>query len=69
MLPIFEITHKACAGRIGRLQTRNGVIETPTIMPVVNPNIQTIKPSELREFGAVVIITNSYIIYRNPELR
>jgi len=38
-------------------------------MPVVNPNIQTIKPSELREFGAEIIITNSYIIYRKPELK
>jgi tRNA-guanine family transglycosylase len=34
-------------------------------MPVVNPNIQTIKPSEIRKFGAEMIITNSYIIYRN----
>ena len=38
-------------------------------MPVVNPNIQIIKPSELRKFGAQVVITNSYIIYRKPELR
>ncbi len=69
MPPIFEITHKACAGRIGRLETRHGIVETPTIMPVVNPNIQTIKPSELRKFGAEIIITNSYIIYRKAELR
>ncbi len=69
MPPIFEITHKACAGRIGRLETRHGIVETPTIMPVVNPNIQTIKPSELRKLGAEIIITNSYIIYRKPELR
>ena len=69
MPPIFEITHKACAGRIGRLETPHGDIETPTIMPVVNPNIQTIKPSELRDFGARIIITNSYIIYRRPELK
>ncbi len=69
MPPIFEITHKDCAGRIGRLETRNGIIETPTIMPVVNPNIQTIKPSELRKFGAEIIITNSYIIFRKPELK
>lgn len=66
---IFEILHKDCAGRIGRLETRHGIIETPTIMPVVNPNIQTIKASELKQFGAQVIITNSYIIYRKPELR
>ncbi len=69
MPPIFEITHKDIAGRLGRLETRHGIIETPTIMPVVNPNIQTIKPSELRKFGAEIIITNSYIIYRKPDLR
>ncbi len=69
MPPIFEITHKACAGRIGRLETPHGTIETPAIMPVVNPNIQTIKPSELRRLGAEIIITNSYIIYRKPQLR
>lgn len=69
MPPIFELLHKSCAGRVGRLETPHGVVETPTIMPVVNPNIQTIKPSELRKFGAEIIITNSYIIYRKPELR
>ncbi|MBU4492649.1 MAG: tRNA guanosine(15) transglycosylase TgtA [Euryarchaeota archaeon] len=69
MPPIFEILHKDICGRIGRLETPHGVVETPTIMPVVNPNIQTIKPSELRKFGAEIIITNSYIIYRKPELR
>jgi 7-cyano-7-deazaguanine tRNA-ribosyltransferase len=69
MPPIFEILQKDCAGRIGRLETRHGIVETPTIMPVVNPNIQTIKPGELRKFGAEIIITNSYIIYRRPQLR
>ncbi len=69
MPPIFEITHKDICGRIGRLETPHGTIETPAIMPVVNPNIQTIKPSELRKLGAEIIITNSYIIYRKPELR
>ncbi len=69
MPPIFELLHKDCAGRIGRLETPHGTVETPTIMPVVNPNIQTIKPSELRDFGAEIIITNSYIIYRRPELK
>jgi 7-cyano-7-deazaguanine tRNA-ribosyltransferase len=52
MPPIFEITHKDICGRIGRLETPHGTIETPAIMPVVNPNIKTIKPSELRKFGA-----------------
>lgn len=65
----FEILQKDAAGRIGRLTTPHGIVETPTIMPVVNPNIQTIKPSEMRDFGAEMIITNSYIIYRREEMR
>ncbi len=65
----FEIIQKDAAGRIGRLTTPHGVVETPTIMPVINPNIQTIKPSEMRDFGAEILITNSYIIYRKDELR
>lgn len=65
----FEILHKDAAGRIGKLTTAHGVVETPTVMPVINPNIQTIKPSEMRNFGAQMLITNSYIIYRKEELR
>ncbi|WP_367344396.1 tRNA guanosine(15) transglycosylase TgtA [Methanomethylovorans sp.] len=65
----FEILHKDAAGRIGKLTTAHGVVETPTVMPVINPNIQTIKPSEMRDFGAQMLITNSYIIYRKEELR
>jgi len=67
MPDIFEITHRDSAGRIGRLTTPHGVVETPTIMPVINPNIQTIPAKEMRDFGAQILITNSYIIYRKPE--
>ncbi|MGP8330511.1 MAG: tRNA guanosine(15) transglycosylase TgtA [Methanosarcinaceae archaeon] len=69
MLSNFEIIQKDAAGRIGRLTTPHGVVETPTIMPVINPNIQIIQPSEMKDFGAEMIITNSYIIYRKDELR
>jgi len=65
----FDIIHKDAAGRIGRLKTPHGVVETPTVMPVINPNLQTIKPSEMKDFGAEILITNSYIIYRKDELR
>ncbi|MCD4846447.1 MAG: tRNA guanosine(15) transglycosylase TgtA [Methanosarcinales archaeon] len=65
----FEIIHKDLAGRIGQLTTPHGIIETPTIMPVINPNIQTIQAQEMPHFGASMIITNSYIIYRKEELK
>ena len=69
MSDIFEIIHKDAAGRIGKLETAHGVVETPTIMPVINPNIQTIPAPDLKRIGADMVITNSYIIYRKPEMR
>ncbi|MDR0767978.1 MAG: tRNA guanosine(15) transglycosylase TgtA [Methanosarcinales archaeon] len=69
MSKIFEIIEKDAAGRIGRLKTPHGIVETPTVMPVINPNLRTVEPAEMREFGAEILITNSYIIYSKPELR
>jgi 7-cyano-7-deazaguanine tRNA-ribosyltransferase len=64
----YEIRHKDLMGRIGRLQTPHGVVETPTIMPVINPNIPSIKPEEMKRYGAEMLITNAYVIYRNAAL-
>ena len=64
----FEIRHKDLMGRIGKLQTPHGVIETPTILPVINPNIPSIKPEDMKQYGAEILITNAYIIYRNTAL-
>lgn len=69
MSTIFEILDKDAGGRIGRLKTPHGIVETPTVMPVINPNIQLIPPKEMRSFGAQILITNSYIIYRKEELK
>ncbi len=66
---VFEITSKDAMGRIGRLSTSHGRVETPALMPVINPNIDFIPPSEMRKFGAEMLITNSYIIYRTKKLR
>jgi 7-cyano-7-deazaguanine tRNA-ribosyltransferase len=68
----FELRHADAAGRIGELTVpRAGVtVETPALMPVINPNIETITPARLeREFGAQVLITNSYIIRSTDDLR
>ena len=61
----FEIKARDLGARIGLLKTPHGVIETPTILPVINPNQQLIKPSEMEKFGAQAIITNSYILWKN----
>ena len=65
----FEILHKDLAGRIGRLSTPHGIIETPVLMPVVNPHLQLLPAPKLARMGADMIITNSYIIHQDPELK
>jgi 7-cyano-7-deazaguanine tRNA-ribosyltransferase len=65
----FEILQKDLGGRIGRLTTPHGTIETPVLMPVVNPHLQVISPQELAEIGATMIITNSYIIHQDQDLK
>ena len=65
----FEILHKDLAGRIGRLSTPHGNVETPVLMPVVNPHLHLIPAPELANLGADMIITNSYIIHQDQELK
>ncbi len=61
---MFEIKDKDLAGRIGRLRTKSGVIETPAFFPVVNPFKQErdVPVSKIREVGFRQIITNAFII-------
>jgi 7-cyano-7-deazaguanine tRNA-ribosyltransferase len=66
----FEIKDRDAAGRICKFKTRHGTVETPALLPVINPNKMIITPREMRElFHIEMIITNSYIIYKNKELK
>ncbi|GEM_PF-4923070 len=65
----IEILHNDLMGRIGKFETPHGNIETPTIMPVINPNLIMIEPEEMRKYGAEILITDTYIIYRNEGLK
>ena len=68
----FEVREYDAAGRLGELDVpRAGVtVSTPTILPVVNPHVQTIDPAALEaEFGAEILITNSYILHGSDQLR
>ena len=65
----FEILHKDLMGRIGKLRTPRGVVETPTIMPVINPNLMSLRADEMKKYGAEMLITNAYIIYKKVNLR
>ena len=72
MSKLFEMRTQDAAGRIAELSVpRAGVtVETPALLPVVNPNLITVEPAALAsEFGAQILITNSYIIYGDDDLR
>lgn len=68
---MFEITKRDGLARLGRFETNSGlVLETPALLPVINPKIATVTPRELYdEFGFRALITNSYIIKNNPQLK
>mgnify|MGYP000055271084 CR=1 FL=1 len=68
----FELRRGDALGRIGALTVpRAGrTIETPALLPVINPNIRTVSPARLEaEFGADALITNAYIIRKTADLR
>lgn len=52
------------AGRIARLKTKHGIIETPYLFPVVNPVRQQPPIDKLYELGFNAFITNAYLFYR-----
>ena len=69
-LGLFEVIARDGAARIGRLHTAHGSMNTPALLPVVNPNLRTIEPREMWErYGVEALITNSYVIWKHDDLR
>ncbi len=67
---MFELKHRDGLARICRLETAHGTLETPVLLPVINPNQLLISPREMKEtFKIEGLITNSYIIFKNDHLR
>ena len=65
----MDLVHREGLARVAKFSTPHGIISTPTIMPVINPNIRTISIEDMKKMGMEAIITNSYIIRRNDNLR
>jgi len=66
----FEIKDRDAAGRICKFSTKHGLVTTPNLMPVINPNRMLISPKNMKKlFGTEIVITNSYIIKKDKNLR
>jgi len=62
----FEIRERDLLGRIGKLETKSGLIETPLLLPVINPTVQLIPPRKMQElFDCAAVMTNAYIIRKH----
>ena len=62
----FEVVEKDLLGRIGRLTTKTGVVETPLFLPVVNPLVQPLSPRTMeQDFDCQAIIANAYLLKKN----
>jgi 7-cyano-7-deazaguanine tRNA-ribosyltransferase len=66
----FEIKERDAAGRLCKFTTKHGAVTTPNLLPVINPNKMMIPPKEMKKrFATEILITNSYIIYKDAKLR
>ncbi|MCX8169329.1 MAG: tRNA guanosine(15) transglycosylase TgtA [Candidatus Methanomethylicia archaeon] len=60
---IFEIFDRDILGRIGRLKTKNGFLNTPAFFPVINPIKNIIDPTDIKhQFKINQLMTNVYLI-------
>ncbi|MDR3305896.1 MAG: tRNA guanosine(34) transglycosylase Tgt [Clostridiales Family XIII bacterium] len=65
----FELLQKDAGGkaRRGRLTTPHGMIETPVFMPVgTAATVKAVKPEDVRELGAQIILANTYHLFLRP---
>ncbi|MEK6838205.1 MAG: tRNA-guanine transglycosylase, partial [Candidatus Thermoplasmatota archaeon] len=62
---MFEVRDRDGLARLGRITTPHGEVETPALLPVINPNQVVLSATEMRaKFGAQIVITNAYILHR-----
>lgn len=62
---MFEMTDRDGLARLGRFEVHGRIVETPALLPVVNPHHLLVPPTRLWDnFRVRAIITNAYILLR-----
>lgn len=65
----FQVVHtdSGCRARTGLLTTPHGVIQTPIFMPVgTAATVKGMRPENLHDAGAQIILSNTYHLYLRP---
>ena len=62
-----EVEDNGSRARVGQFQTPHGIIETPVFAPVgTQATVKAIRPSDLTELGATLVLSNTYHLYLRP---
>jgi queuine tRNA-ribosyltransferase len=65
----FKLSHHDGRARRGVLRTAHGDIDTPAFMPVgTYGTVKAMKPTELREVGAQIVLGNTFHLWLRPGL-
>ncbi|MGD1839244.1 MAG: tRNA guanosine(15) transglycosylase TgtA [Nitrososphaeraceae archaeon] len=62
---LFEVKYNDLGGRIGKLSTSHGTIETPSFVPVIHPVKQIVDIEFIKNMGFDIVITNAYITLKH----
>ncbi|HEX6386876.1 MAG TPA: tRNA guanosine(34) transglycosylase Tgt [Anaerolineae bacterium] len=63
----IETTDRDSAARVGRFYTPHGIIPTPVFAPVgTQATVKALRPSDLRQLGATLVLSNTYHLYLRP---
>src|SRR3989338_9135165 len=65
----FELLKKSqqTQGRLGKITTAHGEIQTPIFMPVGTvATVKSMTPEELKDLGAEIILGNTYHLFLRP---
>lgn len=64
---VFHVAARDGEARTGRLETHNGVVETPAFMPVATFGaVRGVAPDELSGLGAQILLANTYHLHERP---
>lgn len=64
---MFTLQRKDCQKRIGKLETKHGVIDTPFFMPIATKgSVKNITAEEIKNLGSQVVLGNTYHLWLRP---
>jgi 7-cyano-7-deazaguanine tRNA-ribosyltransferase len=64
---VFEIKRRSLGGKLGRLRTKSGVLDTPALFPVIDVKRQLVQMGLVKQLGFNGVITNAYLLLKRHE--